>query len=130
MLITKEVLGEQAINSKVRDMRIQCDRYEWIIDIKRKKNDIITLDQVFQTIYDYLYMTLTESEWNELSAGEKRNAHISRGIRITHSPVGFDMDGRIRRVDVLGERTVFSGLRHEEATEEWIMILASRGRNT
>lgn len=129
VLITEEILQEPATSSKVKTMKIICNRYKWDIDVKRASGeDRILLKQVLDGIYESLHEPLTESEWDELSAGAKRNAHISRGVRLTHDETSFKVDGRMRRVDVLGERTIFSGLQMDDTSDDWVMHLAARPR--
>ncbi|KIJ34302.1 hypothetical protein M422DRAFT_263616 [Sphaerobolus stellatus SS14] len=127
--ITDEVLEEEAMGPKSKGMRIVCDRYKWIFDVKRPETGSLTLKVILEGIFNGLHEPLTEAEWKELSSGEKRNAHISRGIRLAYDTTSFDVDSRMKRVDVIGERSMFSGLRLDDATEEWIMILSNRPTN-
>ena len=119
-------MGEDALGPKGKDMRIVCDRYPWTIEVKKPSGANLTLKVFLETIYNCLHEPLTEDEWKELTSGEKRNAHISRGLRLAYDATSFNVDGRVKRVDVLGERSMFSGLRPDDQTEGWVLILSKR----
>jgi len=128
--VSYEILGEPAILfTKTKELRIICENFKWDIAVKNPNGSHVSMRNVLDAIYGTLQESLKEAEWEALSTGEKRNAHISRGHRIMLDKVSFAVDGGMKRIDILGDKTIFSGLREDDTTDAWVLVLSYRPTN-
>ncbi|KAJ3535951.1 hypothetical protein NM688_g6905 [Phlebia brevispora] len=117
----------------VREMRLVCKDFPWPIEIK---DEWILCGTVWQRIYDTLQEYITDSEW--AIASHERRGKIYRAVRWREAETG-NRNMKPRRIDWLGEKTIFAGLLkdeafvqeiampgHQESMDTWIIKLSRR----
>jgi hypothetical protein len=108
-------------------MRISSDEFQWRITIRVP--DVVTVRNVLEAIYGTLQESLEQKEWEELSSTERKNAHRARCMRIAKGPTTFALGrkaGTLRRIDIIGDRNIFMGLKPvgpRDEPDEWIVKL-------
>ncbi|KAK7447465.1 hypothetical protein VKT23_014175 [Stygiomarasmius scandens] len=121
-----------AMGYHVTHMRLICKSFPWKIDIVSRSS--ITVGAIWNEIYVALQEHLCDSEW--AIAGRNKRKTIEKAAEKRRM---FDGDKALKRIDWLGENTVFKGLEKNEGLEKsrllpratavpetWVIKLGSR----
>jgi Family of unknown function (DUF6699) len=123
---SEPLLSEPATEPPINHMRIICDAFSWDINLDLGRTEIVTVGHVLGAIYGTLQKHLEREDWDSETSNVKRIWHKARCARLSRSGASFKLDSHIKQVDVLGDKTVFMGLRPvgpvEEPTE-WLLKL-------
>ncbi|KAF8518297.1 hypothetical protein BU17DRAFT_48870 [Hysterangium stoloniferum] len=99
----------------------------WTINVPVDAGGIISVEKVLGAIYACLQKPLTQAEWDKLEGSKRRkNAHVARLNRLLKGAVAFELDPKLKRVDLLGECVMYDGLKPAEpydAPKEWVLTL-------
>jgi hypothetical protein len=108
-------------------MHIVFDKHPWTIDVPANAAGIVTAEAVMAAIHTCLTQPLTQAEWDGLTGLRTRtNVHTARLNRLVNGSVAFEMDAKVKRVDLLGAYVMFDGLQPMEpydAPKEWLLEL-------
>jgi len=124
------VISEPATTPPVPSMVIRCPHLPWKITILPTNTKHVTVRDVFEGIYRSLRLTVLEAEFQCLTSAEARhsvnNAYILRYKRIDDSEARqLEKSKGLKRVDFLGERTVFTGLSSTmEGPHVWLLSMS------
>lgn len=131
-----------AVDPPVNSMRLVCKDMPWIITIRKKEGQAVTVGDVFEAIYLQLQEPIIHSEWRLMGAGSLRNKVVQRfqqRVEFLKAQGKPDDSQGIRRVDYLLNRTAFVGIRQDnkaigelvgdiDITNAWLLILSERAR--
>lgn len=92
----------------VRHLRLVSREFPWVIEIA---DEWVTCGTVWMRVYTALQEYLTEIEW--ALASEERRRKIEKAVKHREAESG-NRDLRPRRIDWLGEKTMFAGLEKDE----------------
>ncbi|KAK7473168.1 hypothetical protein VKT23_001267 [Stygiomarasmius scandens] len=98
----------------VTHMRLVCKSFPWTIDIVSPQNPI-TVEAVWEAMYACLQEHLHDSEWGYLCQDKKQRETIEKAAE---KRAKADGDKVLKRIDWLGESTVFKGLEKSEEFEK------------
>jgi len=97
-------------------IRIVCDDCPWTIDVRGAAGLPVTCGDVFQAVARAFAQPVTDVEW-ALADSSRRKSIVKANLR----RVGGSMVRDVRRVDWLGRRTMFAGMRRCTSTERrWL----------
>ena len=129
----KQHCNYSILGQALRNVRLVCKDFPWPIEIKE---EWVTCGAVWQSVYTALQQPITESEW--AMASEKQRDRIRRAVRHREAESGNN-DMKPRRIDWLGDATVFAGLVRDDAfvkqvtmpgrkdsADTWVIQLAAR----
>ncbi|KAF8515481.1 hypothetical protein BU17DRAFT_93472 [Hysterangium stoloniferum] len=136
--IPNQILGQPATKPPVTIMRIVCEQWSITIDPSAhgpsRVSAIVTVKHVLGAIWGTLQEPIPRSLWDQMRSNERKNAHRARCDRIANSQAKFEIGedtGAIKKVDLLGNKLVFLGLRPVgpmDDPDEWIVKLGPLGR--
>lgn len=124
--IPEALLLKPATEPPVNRMRILSDDFPWVINIALPRNEAVTVGQIFGAIYGTLQNPMDKEDWDDETPNAKRNLHRNRCARLARGPASFKVDPHIKRVDLLGDKTHFMGLKPVgpvDQPEEWLLKL-------
>ena len=93
----------------VKNVRLVCKDFPWPIEIK---DEWVVCGTIWEKVYNELQVYITESEW--ALASEEVRRRIDRAVRFREAETG-NRELRPRRIDWLGEKTLFAGLERDNA---------------
>jgi len=96
-------------------MRLISKSFPWSIDIMY--TPLITCEMVWDAIYAALQEPLADSEWGLLLDREETRQRVERAAKKRS-----DRDKILKRIDWLGEKTLFKGLEKDEAFQRLRLI--------
>jgi hypothetical protein len=124
---------DAATASRTSKMRLYSRSFPWTVDIISETGSIVTLDSVWTAINQALSADIADSEWGMLMNDKKQRDIIKKAAKER------DTSPRLKRIDWLGEATIFSGLEKDEEfiekrnfpggkeiKETWVMTFSSR----
>lgn len=126
------VLNELATNPPMPSMVIRCSHLPWTITILPTNTKYVTVRDVLDGIYRSLRHAVHEAEYHCLPSAEARysvnNAYIRRCKRLDDPQAReFEKGKGVKRVDFLGERTLFTGLTSTtEGPHFWFLSVSWR----
>jgi hypothetical protein len=96
--------------------RLISKTFPWAIDIHSSANVNITCETVWDALYAGLQEPIVDSEWGFLIK-DKKMEELEKAVkkRLEAEPGG---DKRPKRIDYLGDVTLFKGLERDEEYEE------------
>ncbi|KAF7985077.1 hypothetical protein HWV62_8947 [Athelia sp. TMB] len=109
--------------SGVKHLRLISRAFPWTIEVHPPMGGMITCETVWDAIYYALQEPLADSEWGVVVGGmgdkekERREAIIKAAER-REKKEAKDGGGRLKRIDWLGDVTLFKGLEKDEAFEK------------
>ena len=134
--IPPHALNELATTPPIPSMVIRCPHLPWTITVLPTNTKYVTVRDVFDGIYRSLRLAVLEPEFQCLPSAEARysvnNAYINRCNRIG-DPQVREIEKRkgLKRVDFLGERTLFTGLSSTmEGPHVWFMSMSWRRKTS
>jgi hypothetical protein len=97
--------------------RLISKAFPWAIDIRSAANVNITCEVVWDALYAGLQEPIVDSEWGFLIKDKKKMEELEKTVkkRLEAEPGG---DKRPKRIDYLGDVTLFKGLERDEEYEE------------
>ncbi|KAF5357299.1 hypothetical protein D9758_005876 [Tetrapyrgos nigripes] len=104
----------QAMAYPVTNMRLICKSFPWTIDIVTTQSPI-TVEAVWEAMYAGLQEHLHDSEWGFACQDKKLRETIEKAAENRRKGDG---DKVLKRIDWLGEATVFKGLEKSEEFEK------------
>lgn len=72
--------------------------------------EILTVSHVLVGIYDTMQAPMEKEDWDDETSNSKRGLHQNRCERLARDVASFEVDSHIKRVGILGDKTVFWGL--------------------
>ncbi|KAF8515480.1 hypothetical protein BU17DRAFT_51592, partial [Hysterangium stoloniferum] len=132
--IPNHILNQPATNPPVSTMQVVCDQWSITINPSGHGPGLVTVRHVLGAIWGTLQEPIPRAQWDQLRGNARRNAHVARCDRIANGQAKFAIGqetGAIRKVDLLGDRTMFLGLKPVGSThdpEEWTVKLGPQGR--
>jgi hypothetical protein len=124
--ISPALLTAPATEPRAHFMKIVCDDFPWDVTIKVPRDEDVTVELVFTCIFGALQEPLLREEWDEETKNCRRRMHKARCMRLARTSASFKLDGPVRRVDFLTEKTIFMGLKPvgpPDAPDEWLLKL-------
>ncbi|KAF8800167.1 hypothetical protein BYT27DRAFT_7118072 [Phlegmacium glaucopus] len=124
-----------ALATPTRHMRLVSKSFPWQIDIMTPTN--VTCEDVWESLYTGLQLPIVDSEWGFIikDAKQKEAMEAAMRKRIEADP---NADKRPKRIDYLGNMTLFKGLEKDDnfvklrvmphspgCTETWVIKLIS-----
>ncbi|KAF7797612.1 hypothetical protein EIP86_008812 [Pleurotus ostreatoroseus] len=100
--------GYSLFSRPVKELRLVCKEFPWPMEIEE---EWVICGAVWSRLYDTLQEYLTDSEW--ALASESRRKKIDRAVRLREAETG-NSNLKARRIDWLGEKTVFAGLERDD----------------
>lgn len=100
--------GYSLFSQPVREIRLVCRSFPWPIELR---GELVLCGIVWSTLYETLQENLTDSEW--AMASESRRKIIDRAVRLREAESG-NRNMKPKRIDWLGEKTVFAGLERDD----------------
>jgi len=113
--VPPHALNDLATTPPIPSMVIRCPHLPWTITILPTNTKYVTVRDVFDGIYRSLRLAVLEAEFQSLPSAEARysvnNAYTRRYKRLD-DPKAHELEKSkgLKRVDFLGERTLFTGL--------------------
>ena len=128
--IPPHILNELATTPPIPSMVIRCQHLPWAIIILPTNTEYVTVRDVLDGIYRSLSHPVLEAEFLSLPSAEARytvkNAYTRRCIRLD-DPQARELEQveGLKRVDFLGERTLFTGLSSTmEGPHVWFLSMS------
>lgn len=136
-----------AVTPYSADMRIFSKDMPWMIIVKGKGGHAITVGDAFQAIYDQLQQPITYSEWRLMPDKRKKETTERYFERVNFFREMYanrpdeakkEAEAGIKRVDYLGSKYAFIGLRRDDKTvselqigqtdlnKAWVLLLGER----
>jgi len=127
--VTTHLLNEPATIPPVPSMVIRCLHLPWTITILPTNTKHVTVRDVFDGIYRSLRLQALPAEFQCLSSVEAQhsvnNAFIRRYKRMDSEARQIEKSKGLKRVDFLGERTLFTGLSSTmEGPHVWLLSMS------
>lgn len=100
--------------SNVTHMRLISKAFPWTIDVK---GSVITCEIIWDAIYCALQEPLADSEWG-MVVGDKEKDRREAIVKAAGKRELKDGDKRLKRIDWLGDATLFKGLEKDDDFEK------------
>lgn len=132
LTIPPHALNELATTPPIPSMVIRCSHLPWTIKILPTNTKYVTIRDVFDGIYLSLRHTVLEAEFRCLPSAEAihsvKNAYTRRYKRLDDPQTReIEKSKGMKRVDFLGERTLFTGLSSTmEGPHVWFLSMSWR----
>jgi len=129
--VAPHVFNELATTPPVPSMVIRCPHLPWTITILPTNTKHVTVRDVFDGIYRSLRLMALKAEFDCLPSPEAKhrvnNAYVRRYKRIDDSETRQHEKAKgLKRVDFLGEHTIFTGLSSTmEGPHVWLLSMSS-----
>ena len=131
---TYEIYGLQPAlitGTHVKHIRVYSKTVPWCVEIMAKEQRPITCRDVWEAIHDALQQELDDSEWGMIVRDKKLRETVEKAAKKREST-------KLKRIDFLGEGTMFKGLEKDEeltkvrllpgseaCAETWVAIFGS-----
>jgi hypothetical protein len=102
-----------ATASGATHIRLICKAFPWSIDIPLRKP--VTCEEVWDALYKALQEDIKDSEWGFIVGDAKQQKVIEKAAKKRLE--GTTGDKQLKRIDYLGDATVFRGLYKDEEFE-------------
>ncbi|EAU90863.1 hypothetical protein CC1G_02250 [Coprinopsis cinerea okayama7 len=104
-------------------LRMICKNFPWTIDIKSTAN--ITCGMVWEAVWAALQEPILDSEWGLIVLDKKVKERVEAAVkkRVEGNP---GADKRPKRIDYLGDVTLFKGLERDEDYEKQRLLPQSQ----
>ncbi|KAG1827499.1 uncharacterized protein BJ212DRAFT_1256472 [Suillus subaureus] len=112
------------LNVGMTEIRIISKAFPWSIDIKAPAGYHVTCNSVFRALHDQLQNYITDVEWAIVAVDKTRKKAICEAANLRQKK---DKDNKLKRIDWLGDMTVFKGLEEDKEFENEICL---RGQMT
>ncbi|KAF6763290.1 hypothetical protein DFP72DRAFT_875270 [Ephemerocybe angulata] len=98
-------------------LRLISKAFPWAIDIHSAANVNITCEAIWDALWGGLQEPIVDSEWGFLIKDKKHREAVEAAVkkRLESEPTG---DKRPKRIDYLGDVTLFKGLERDEEYEK------------
>jgi len=126
--ISSSRLATQATEPGAHFMKIVCDEFPWPIIIELPRRETITVEHVLVHIYEALQESLTRDEWEDESKNRRKAMYRAMCSRLARGQPSYKVDGHVKRVDYLMDKTLFLGLKPvgpPDAPDEWLLKVGS-----
>ena len=130
LCVPPHVLNEPATTPPIPSMVIRCPHLPWTITILPTTTKHVTVRDVFDGIYRSLRQAVLEAEFQCIPSDDAKysvnNAYTRRYNRVD-DPQTRELEKRkgLKRVDFLGERTLFTGLSSTmEGPHVWFLSMS------
>lgn len=99
-------------------VRLVCKNFPWTVEIK---DEWVFCSRVWDAVHNALQKPIKRSEWALIASDETKTAEIKRARdkRLEQHP---DEDRRPKRIDWLGEMTLFRGLERDDAFAKRVLL--------
>lgn len=111
--------GFAVLREPSKRLRLVCPNFPWTIEIQGEWP--VCCVHVWEALYESLQKPIKSSEWALIVHDENKKREIQRACRkrLEKHP---DDNLRPRRIDWLGEMTLFRGLYRDEAFEKTVLV--------
>ncbi|KAI6043405.1 hypothetical protein EDC04DRAFT_2562853 [Pisolithus marmoratus] len=99
-----------AFSSVSPTIRIISPSFPWSVDIPRR----VSCAAVFEELYNMLQKPITDSEWGSICGGSRYRSIMQAAKARTRR----DRVVKVRRIDWLGDKTTFKGLKKDSEFEK------------
>lgn len=103
-------------------LRIISKQFPWSVDIKTSTQGPVTCEMVWEALYNALQVPLADSEWGMVACGDKKlREGIDKAVKLRlewEKDQGKEGNKSVKRIDWLGEVTIFNGLERSEEFEK------------
>jgi len=110
------------LGTRTSHVRLISKAFPWTIDVKSSQGSI-TCELIWDAIYFALQEPLVDSEWGVAVVDKEKREMILKAAKRRQEG---DTDGRLKRIDWLGDTTLFRGLEQDGEFEK--MRLLPRGQ--
>lgn len=105
-------------------IRLISKAFPWTIDVK-STNGTITCEHIWDAIYCGLQEPLADSEWGGIVVLDKDRREST--LKAAKKREGKDKDIRLKRIDWLGDTTLFRGLEQDGDFEKTRLLPSAQG---
>lgn len=95
-------------------VRLISKAFPWTIEVKSNQASI-TCELIWDSIYHALQEPLADSEWGMVVTDKATRERVEKAAKKRQE---IDKDNRLKRIDLLGETTLFKGLEKDEEYEK------------
>ena len=106
----------------VMHMRLISNEFPWMIEIE--SYTFITCGDVWDALYVALQEHIADSEWGLIIRNEKQRGRIEKAAKKRRET---DLDWQLKRIDWLGDATLFKGLDKDDDFEKLRLLPYSEG---
>lgn len=109
----------------VTNMRLISKSFPWTIDIVSPDN--ITCEVVWDALYSALQQPIVDSEWGFIIRDGKMKETVENAVKKRLTADGGKGDKHYKRIDFLGDETIFKGLEKDDEHEKAMVLPLSQG---
>ncbi|KAG1890821.1 hypothetical protein F4604DRAFT_1672824 [Suillus subluteus] len=110
------------LNLPMARIRIISKAFPWSISIQAPPGSVVTCNAVFRELHNQLQSYITDAEWAIVAVDKTRKKAIDKAANSRQEKDGVN---RLKRIDWLGDTTVFEGLEKDEKFEKEICLRGS-----
>ena len=132
--LSNEVLEQPAVIPNSKSMTIRCQLLPWKIDVQASNGSFITVRDVLYQLFRNLRFPISQDEYNSIAGADRQKqenrvkAWEARYRAITNNPEQREAEKKkgVKRVDVLLNSVIYSGLSLGDRPNEYRLHLHSR----
>ncbi|KAH7925646.1 hypothetical protein BV22DRAFT_1064576 [Leucogyrophana mollusca] len=113
----QQVCHTAALDSVTTEFRVISKAFPWTIDIKVPGTSIVTCGAIWDAMYAMLQEPIADSEWGLVIHDKARKEAIEKAAK-ARQDASKDGDKKLKRIDWLGDTTLFKGLEKDEDFEK------------
>jgi hypothetical protein len=122
----QQIALQPAFAQPTYDVRIISKAFPWAVDIRPPAGSVVTCSAIFKGVYAMLQEPITYSEWGIVMIEKTKKETIERAAKARHEK-RKDKDMRLKKIDWLGDTTVFRGLERDEEFEKKRLLPGTQG---
>ncbi|KAG5643384.1 hypothetical protein DXG03_000998 [Asterophora parasitica] len=115
----------RAVEQGAKQFRIISKAFPWSIDIDSSPN-FVTCDHIWEALYQTLQEPIVDSEWGLLINIKKQREVVEKAAKKRMDANRAD-EVKLRRIDYLGEATMFKGLDKDDEFEKSRLLPGAKG---
>jgi hypothetical protein len=101
-------------------MRLISKSFPWTIDIVSQDN--IRCEVVWDALYSALQQPIVDSEWGFMIRGYGLRETVENAVKKRLTAGGVKGDKHYKRIDFLGDETIFRGLEKDDELEKAMVL--------
>ncbi|KAH7906166.1 hypothetical protein BJ138DRAFT_1094455 [Hygrophoropsis aurantiaca] len=115
----QQVAQTPALDRPTLELRVVSKAFPWTIDIKVAAPAVVMCGAVWDAMYKMLQEPIADSEWGLAIHDKTHREAIEKAAKARQDAAkGADGEKKLKRIDWLGEATVFKGLERDEEFEK------------
>jgi len=121
-------LDQLATSSPLSSMRIQCELFQWPVNVRCSKKTGITHRDVILAVREVLYTNIKQKEWEVVKDPHREwvKQAFERRCRNSEDLYAIERQRGLRRVDMLTEKTIWKGISTRDGSGVWTLHLSNR----